>query len=98
MDIALKRAYERASLSDGARVLVDRLWPRGISKQRAKIEAWLRELAPSDGLRRWYHARPTMWMMFRKRYLEELNEPAAEAALEELYRLVRGRKRVTLVF
>jgi uncharacterized protein YeaO (DUF488 family) len=98
MAVALKRAYEKPSPSDGARVLVDRLWPRGVSKEKAEIQAWLRELAPSHQLRNWYHARPEQWPMFRKRYLEELNQPQASAALEQLYDLARRRKRVTLVY
>ena len=98
MSVGLKRAYEKPSLADGARVLVDRLWPRGISKKGARLTSWLKDLAPSDGLRQWYHARPTMWAAFRKRYLEELREPAAEAALQQLYELAASRKKVTLVF
>ena len=78
-DVALKRAYDAASASDGLRVLVDRLWPRGISRDEARIDAWLRDLAPSDELRRWFHARPAQWLAFRKRYLEELHEPSAAA-------------------
>jgi len=98
MAIALKRAYEKPSLSDGMRVLVDRLWPRGLSKQAAGIDVWLRDLAPSTELRRWFHARPGMWPVFRKRYLEELAQAEAAAALEELYRVARTRKKVTLIF
>src|SRR5690349_21110531 len=98
MSVGLKRAYEKPSVADGARVLVDRLWPRGISKAGARLTAWLKDLAPSNELRRWYHARPAMWTAFRKRYLEELREPEANAALEQLYELVASRKKVTLVF
>lgn len=96
--IALKRAYDPASLSDGVRVLVDRLWPRGLTKERAKIDEWLRDLAPSDTLRKWYHARPSQWMNFRKRYLAELCAPEATAALEKLYALANHRSRLTLVY
>jgi uncharacterized protein YeaO (DUF488 family) len=98
MPVALKRAYEQPSLSDGARVLVDRLWPRGVKKEAARIDAWLRDLAPSDQLRRWFHARPAQWRQFRTRYLEELAEPEAARALTELYSLARRRKRLTLVY
>ena len=98
MPVALKRAYEKPSLSDGTRVLVDRLWPRGISQQAAHIDAWLRDLAPSNELRRWFHARPVQWPRFRARYLEELAEPAAARALTQLYSLARRRKRLTLIF
>ena len=98
MDVVLKRAYDKPSAADGARVLVDRLWPRGITKQGARLDAWLKELAPSGELRKWYHKRPAMWNEFRKRYLVELGEPAANRALEQLYDLVASRKKVTLVF
>lgn len=98
MNVALKRAYDRPSAADGARVLVDRLWPRGIKKESARLDAWLKDLAPSDELRKWFHERPTMRQQFRKRYLEELREPEASAALEQLYELVASRKKVTLIF
>ncbi len=98
MPVALKRAYDKPSLSDGARVLVDRLWPRGLKKESARLDAWLPALAPSNELRRWYHARPAQWPLFRKKYLEELNAPEATRALTELYALARERKKLTLVF
>lgn len=98
MPIALKRIYDQPTRSDGARVLVDRLWPRGLSKRQAAVGAWLRELAPSDGLRQWFHARPESWMLFRKRYLKELIRPEAATALDELYRLAGKRRRLTLLF
>ena len=98
MAIALKRVYETASRSDGARVLVDRLWPRGLSKAKAGVDEWLRDLAPSDELRRWYHARPEHWLTFRKKYLKELSQPEAEDALSRLYLLAHKRKRLTLLF
>jgi uncharacterized protein YeaO (DUF488 family) len=98
MHLALKRAYEAPSVADGTRVLVDRLWPRGLTKEAARIDAWLKQLAPSNELRRWFHARPAQWAMFRKKYLEELGKPEATQALEELYRLAQKRKKVMLVF
>ena len=98
MTVAIKRVYEAASRSDGARVLVDRLWPRGLTKARAGVDEWLRDLAPSDDLRRWYHARPDHWANFRKKYLKELSLPEAEDALRQLYHLAHKRKRVTLLF
>jgi uncharacterized protein YeaO (DUF488 family) len=98
MSIQLKRAYEKASVSDGARVLVDRLWPRGLPKQKAAIDEWLRDLAPSNALRQWYHTNSLGWNVFRKRYLHELNAPEASAALERLYELARKRKMLTLVY
>jgi len=94
----VKRVYDSPARSDGTRVLVDRLWPRGLSKERASIDAWLREVAPSDFLRRWFHAHPEEWPSFRKRYLKELAHPEAAAALEKLYRYRQGKKTLTLVF
>ncbi len=98
MPILLKRVYEKPLPGDGTRVLVDRLWPRGVSKRAAALHAWLKDLAPSHSLRRWFHARPRNWQRFRKRYLEELRQPEAEHALEELYQLAARRRRLTLVF
>ena len=98
MSVVVKRVYEKAAHADGKRVLVDRLWPRGLSKRRAALDAWLRDLAPSDALRKWLHASPDAWEVFRKRYLKELAQPEAIEALMELYRLARGRKRLTLLF
>lgn len=98
MAVATKRVYESASRSDGARVLVDRLWPRGLTKARAAVDEWLRDLAPSNELRRWYHARPEEWQNFRKKYLNELSQPEAEDSLLQLYQLAHKRKRLTLLF
>jgi uncharacterized protein YeaO (DUF488 family) len=98
MPIRLKRVYEKPSPSDGTRVLVDRLWPRGVTKRAAALHSWLKDLGPSHALRRWFHARPRQWQMFRKRYLEELRQPEAEQALEELYELAARRRPLTLVF
>ena len=98
MPVALKRAYDPPSLSDGARVLVDRLWPRGLSKDAAKIKLWLKDIAPSDELRRWYHARPTQWPKFREKYLEELSSPEAALALDELHELANTSKKLTLLY
>jgi uncharacterized protein YeaO (DUF488 family) len=98
MAVAVKRVYEKAVRSDGARVLVDRLWPRGIKKDAAAVDAWLKSLAPSNGLRQWFHAHPDQWATFRKRYMEELSGSEAAGALEELYRLAHKRRKVTLLF
>ncbi len=98
MKVTIKRVYEKPSVSDGVRVLVDRLWPRGLSKNAARIDAWLRDVAPSHALRRWYHAKPAQWLAFRKRYLEELEAPAATRALEQLHDLATSSKVLTLVF
>lgn len=96
--VTVKRIYEKPARGDGYRVLVDRLWPRGLSKTQAALHVWLRDLAPSDDLRHWFHARPESWLTFRKRYLKELALPAAAAALDELYRLAHRKKNLTLLF
>ena len=98
MAMVVKRVYAVPAKSDGTRVLVDRLWPRGMTKAAAALDAWLRELAPSDELRHWLHQRPEAWIAFRKKYLKELARPEASEQLQELYRLANGRKRLTLVF
>jgi uncharacterized protein YeaO (DUF488 family) len=98
MNVVVKRVYEAASPSDGVRVLVDRLWPRGLTKENAAVKLWLRELAPSDELRQWFHANPEGWRMFRKRYLKELIGEEASAAVEKLHQLAEGKRRVTLLY
>jgi uncharacterized protein YeaO (DUF488 family) len=98
MPVAVKRVYEAVAPSDGARVLVDRLWPRGLRKSDVAAVEWLRGLAPSDELRKWFHAQPENWQLFRKRYLKELARPEAEKDLLTLYRLAHKRKRLTLLF
>jgi uncharacterized protein YeaO (DUF488 family) len=98
MPVAVKRVYESASRSDGARILVDRLWPRGLRKTDAALLEWLRDLAPSDELRKWFHARPEQWLGFRKRYLKELAAPEAEKDLQKLYLLAHKKKRLTLLY
>ena len=72
--IKLKRAYETASPDDGLRILVERLWPRGVSKQKAKIDLWLKDAAPGTELRKWYAHEPAKWPEFRKRYWRALKE------------------------
>lgn len=89
-DVRLRRAYDESSAADGRRVLVDRLWPRGLSKAAAKVDEWLREVAPSDGLRRWYGHEPEKFTEFRLRYADELLEPERAAALEHLSQLSRS--------
>jgi uncharacterized protein YeaO (DUF488 family) len=98
MTIEIKRAYEPPSLGDGERVLVDRLWPRGLKKAVARIGVWLKDLAPSSELRRWFHERPEYFSVFRKRYLKEMGSPAACQALQQLYDIARDKKTVTLVY
>lgn len=76
--LALKRAYEKARAEDGSRFLVERLWPRGVKKTDLRIDGWLKEVAPSDALRRWFGHDPAKWADFRRRYFAELsNHPEA---------------------
>lgn len=98
MAIRVRRIYEPPAAGDGYRVLVDRLWPRGLSKERARVDLWLREIAPSDALRKWYQHDPEKWSEFRRRYNAELDAlPAAGELLEPLVaRAARGT--VTLLF
>jgi uncharacterized protein YeaO (DUF488 family) len=93
--IHLKRAYEEPSPSDGSRILVERLWPRGLSKERAKVDAWLKEVAPSQELRRWYGHDVAKWQEFKKRYRAEL--AANKDAVAELRRRI-GAGTVTFVY
>ncbi len=72
--IKIKRAYEEASVDDGFRVLVERLWPRGITKARADFDLWLKDVAPSAELRKWFHSHPDDWQEFRERYWKELED------------------------
>lgn len=74
MSLKLKRVYEKPSPEDGVRVLVERLWPRGLSKQRAAVDLWLKEVAPSTELRQWFAHDPARWQEFQKRYVAELKE------------------------
>lgn len=87
MDIRLKRVYEPASAGDGYRVLVDRLWPRGVSKQQARLDGWEQELSPSRELREWFGHEPGRFAEFRRRYIEELRAQAPR--LTELRRRAR---------
>jgi uncharacterized protein YeaO (DUF488 family) len=95
MDIRLKRAYEPAEDSDGYRVLIDRLWPRGLSREHAKLDEWERELAPSTELRQWFGHEPSRFPDFRRRYHKELGE--RRTALASLRRRAREGP-LTLVY
>ncbi len=94
--LTIKRIYDEPAAGDGYRVLVDRLWPRGVAKDRAKIDLWMKEIAPGDELRKWFSHDPERWDEFRKRYREELNGRQEE--LEKLRRIVREHAVVTLLF
>lgn len=93
--LQLKRAYEPAEPSDGARILVDRLWPRGVSKEKAALDEWMKDIAPSTELREWFGHDPKKWPEFQRRYRAELAHH--EPALEELRARARKHK-VTLVY
>jgi uncharacterized protein YeaO (DUF488 family) len=94
-NIRLKRAYDAAHAGDGTRILVDRLWPRGVRKVDAAIDLWARDIAPSTGLRKWFGHNPTRWPEFRRRYSEEMRQHRDR--LGELRALAQGG-RITLVF
>jgi uncharacterized protein YeaO (DUF488 family) len=85
----LKRVYDPFSTEDGTRILVDRLWPRGLSKDKARIDHWLKQIAPSDALRKRFHGKPDDWEAFRAAYAAELQGDAALAAVNELIELLR---------
>ena len=95
--VRIKRAYEPASPQDGYRVLIDRLWPRGIRKEDLALDAWAKELAPGTALRRWFGHDPRRWRTFAARYREELRAPAARAILDDLARRARNGP-VTIVY
>jgi len=95
--IQLKRAYEPPAESDGMRVLIDRLWPRGLRKERARIDAWLKDIAPSDELRTWFGHDPSRFREFRRRYGRELRSSRARPLVEDLARRARALT-VTLVY
>jgi uncharacterized protein YeaO (DUF488 family) len=95
MKVAIKRVYEPSADDDGYRILVDRLWPRGIKKETVKIDCWLKEVAPSTGLRKWFNHEPEKWIEFQRKYLLELK---GQNAWEELQLLARRHKVLTLLF
>ena len=93
--LKIKRVYDPVSLDDGKRVLVDRLWPRGIKKEKAQIDEWLKEISPSNELRKWYSHDPAKWAEFKKRYKKELAEKS------ELLKRIKAeakKQTVTLLF
>jgi len=94
--VCVKRVYEAPAPSDGCRVLVDRLWPRGLSNTRAKVDVWLREVAPSDALRRWFSHDPKKWPEFRRKYHTELRNKGA--LLRRLRQLQRHQGTITLLY
>ena len=95
--LRIKRVYKPPDDEDGLRVLVDRLWPRGLSRERAQIDHWLKEIAPSNILRRRFHGNPAGWEEFKAAYYAELREPATQSALHSLIERL-SREPVTLLF
>jgi uncharacterized protein YeaO (DUF488 family) len=96
--VRIKRVYDPPSPQDGVRVLVDRLWPRGLTKEAAVLDVWLKEVAPSDELRRWYHAHTLQWPKFRQSYRAELTSDPAHQALQQLHDLAAQSRGITLLF
>jgi uncharacterized protein YeaO (DUF488 family) len=94
-NVRLKRAYEPHAPDDGMRILVDRLWPRGVSKEEAKLDIWLKEIAPSAALRTWFNHDPDRWAEFRRRYRDELKQHSP--LLRDLREQARNRP-ITLVY
>jgi uncharacterized protein YeaO (DUF488 family) len=95
--VRVKRVYDPVEKDDGLRVLVDRLWPRGLSKEKAHVDLWLKNIAPSDGLRRHFHERPDQWDNFKTAYARELAEEPAHSAAGTLHDLIR-KEPVTLLY
>lgn len=95
-DINLKRVYLPAEDKDGFRVLVDRLWPRGVSKEKAKLDIWLKEIAPSSELRKWFAHDVDKWKGFQKKYKEELKGKSEQ--IKELKKHIKEEKKVTILF
>jgi uncharacterized protein YeaO (DUF488 family) len=94
-NVQLKRAYEPADAGDGTRILVDRLWPRGVTKERAAIDQWMKDIAPSTELRKWFSHDPARWDEFRRRYAQEVRKKSD--LLDQLRSLAR-RGPITLVY
>ena len=94
--IQLKRVYETPMSDEGLRILVERLWPRGVSKERAKLDFWMKEISPSSELRKWYGHDPTKWEQFRERYWSELESNSA--AVDKLRKLIQENDRITFVY
>ena len=94
--IRTKRIYEKPAKDDGFRLLVDRLWPRGLTKERAAADQWMKEIAPSDALRKWFHHQPEKWTEFEKRYRKEL--AGKKDLLGEIRKLESEHKVVTLLY
>jgi uncharacterized protein YeaO (DUF488 family) len=98
MQVLLKRAYEDSDSADGFRVLVDRLWPRGRKKADLRLDAWVKDIAPSTELRKWFHHDPERWPEFCKRYKAELKSPKAQKAIGETLQSAMKHSTITLIY
>ena len=98
MEILLKRAYDKAAINDGFRVLVDRLWPRGVKKSDLRLHCWAKELAPSTALRKWFAHDATRWSEFRVRYRRELATPRVRQLIKELIAEANSAPAITLIY
>lgn len=94
--IKIKRIYEKYSSDDGYRILIDRLWPRGVLKNKAHVDLWLKEIAPTDKLRKWFSHDPKKWNAFKKKYMKELNEN--KCMVDKIKNLKNEYSTITLVF
>lgn len=94
--VKIKRVYDKPSKDDGYRILIDRLWPRGLTKEEAKIDLWLKEIAPSTELRKWYNHDPKKWISFKEKYRKELKDKGE--LLEQIKELEKEHKTVTLLY
>jgi uncharacterized protein YeaO (DUF488 family) len=94
--IQVKRIYDKPAKKDGYRILVDKLWPRGLTKEKAEIDLWLKEIAPSNELRKWFSHDPEKWNEFRKKYKAELKEKSD--LIKEIKKLEARKKTITLLF
>lgn len=98
MSIKLKRIYDEAAKNDGTRILVDRIWPRGVSKEKARLDHWLKEIGPTDELRKAFHNDDLSFTKFKEKYLNELKEGEQKEAVDELKKLADENKTITLLF
>lgn len=98
MTVKMKRVYDVAATKDGQRILVDRIWPRGVSKEDARIHEWLKSIGPSDELRKWFDHDKEKYDAFKKKYKQELESGEQKKALDQLETIVKDNPTVTLVF
>lgn len=98
MVVKLKRIYEDAAQNDGKRILVDRIWPRGVSKEKAKLDEWFKEIGPSDDLRKWFNHEDDKFTEFERRYRKELQDGEQKAAYDALKDIQKENKTITLLY